>query len=262
VLAGFGLAGAPVELLHPSSKRSWRCGDLVLVRASDPAETAFVSGVLEQLDVEGLRVARPVRSSDGRWVLSGWAAHRFVTGTVQDRFDDVLQLSVAVHAAVADLPRPRVLRARDDATVIADGLTWTAGDHRDLLGDDHGARLFGALADRRAPVELPDQLVHADLLRSVVFAGQAPPALVGLRPVWRPAPWAAAVVVLDAIAHRSASVDLAEQWAGRFPSWSQLLLRALLFRIAEALLDPGSGHPHRLVELLAAAESMAPVLPA
>ena len=74
--------------------------------------------------VERMRLAHPVRSSDGRWVVAGWAACRFVPGTLQPRYDAMVEASLRLHAATAGLPRPRLLDDRDDLSTRAAAAAW------------------------------------------------------------------------------------------------------------------------------------------
>ena len=71
--------------------RTWRCGNTVIKPVSDPAEASWLANTFEQLQVAGVRLARPVRSSDGRWVVAGWSAQRFVSGSPAPRHDEILQ---------------------------------------------------------------------------------------------------------------------------------------------------------------------------
>ncbi len=72
VVAAFGADSAAAEQLPGVSGRVWRRGDIVLRPAGDPVSAAWESGVFESLRISGIRVPRPVRSLDGRWVVGGW----------------------------------------------------------------------------------------------------------------------------------------------------------------------------------------------
>lgn len=259
VLTAFGVAGQQPEQLDGGQGLAWRCGDTVLKPAGLVSEAAWVATTFEHLHVDGVRLARPIRSLDGRWVVGGWTAQRFVAGQPDDRYDDVLRAGDRLHAALADLPRPRFLSERDDLYSWADRLAW--GEITDLdgrLGDGHGAKLYAELAGQRQPVTVASQVVHGDLFGNVLFVASAPPAVIDVTPYWRPVDWAAGVVVVDAIAWGGASTDLIEQQTER-TEWPEMLRRALLFRLGVALAHPRST-AESLVEVLSAAEVIAPHL--
>ena len=258
VLRAFGAPAEPPEHLEGGQGRSWRSGSIVLKPVGDPAEASWMANVVEQLAVGGLRLARPVRSSDGRWVISGWTAHRFVSGSHAPRHEEILQVCVDLHEALAGLPEPKFLRERTGLYSWADRLAWGESEDDGGTGSGHGARLFDALASRRRPVATDNQVVHGDLYNNVLFAGAAPPAVIDLTPYWRPPGWAAGVVVVDAIAWGGAPVELITEW-DRWPDWRQLLLRALLFRMAVSLADRRTA-PSDLVTMLSTAERIEPHL--
>ena len=70
-------------------------------------------------------------------------------------------------------------------------------------------------------------------------AGAAAPGITDIVPYWRPPAWAAAVVVVDALAWGGADDDLVTRWSD-LPEWPQMMLRALLFRLAVHALHPRS----------------------
>ncbi|MCP2168813.1 TIGR02569 family protein [Goodfellowiella coeruleoviolacea] len=235
VRAAFGARAAEPELIDGGP--AWRCGDVALKPAGSPAEAAWVATTLDTLNVPDLRLGRPVRSTDGRWVVGGWAAMKYVSGRAEPRHDEVVAVSVRLHQATADLPRPRFLAARTDVFALADRCAW--GETSVPLDHDRGGRLFDVLAAARRPISLKPQVVHGDLFGNVLFSGSAPPAIIDFVPYWRPAEWAAAVIVVDALAWGGADQGILLRWT-HLPEWPQALLRALLFRLAVHALHPSS----------------------
>ncbi len=168
-------------------------------------------------------------------------------------------MGVALHDALADLPRPKFLDHRDDLYTWADSVSWgdiPADDER--LGSGVGASAFAGLAAGRRPITLPQQVVHGDLTGNVLFAGSAPPAVIDITPYWRPASWATAIVVVDAIAWGGADLDLASV-SQQTPEWRQVLRRALMCRLAVSLGHPRST-PASMVGVLSAVERLMPML--
>ena len=264
VLRAFGAPSAPPDLLEGGQGRTWRCGTIVFKPVDDPVEALWLANVFEQLQVPGVRLARPVRSSDGRWVVSAWSAQRFVSGSPAPRHEEILRASIGLHEALVSVPEPKFLRHRPGLHAWADRLAWgDIDDGEARTGTGHGARLFAGLAADRRPVEAPSQVVHGDLYGNVLFAGLAPPAVVDITPYWRPAGWSAGVIAVDAIAWGGAQVELVTE-LGRWPEleghdWPQLLRRALLFRLAVSLANPATP-PSHLVTMLSTAERIEPFL--
>jgi uncharacterized protein (TIGR02569 family) len=256
VLTAFGLSGVRPAPLGASWEGGWRCGEVVLSMVADNARAAWSARVRETLFVDGVRLARPVRSTDGRYVVSGWRADTFVAGTPEPRHDEVVSASVRLHEATGKLERPRFLTqaptaplADVDVFIAADRAAW---EERPLQSVPAAARvapptadgqrsidLINQLARLRRPTKSPNQLVDGDLYGTVLFAGTAAPGITDITPYWRPASWAAGVIVVDALSWGEADEGLIERW-NALPEWPQMLLRALIFRLAVHALHPRS----------------------
>ncbi len=224
---------------------------------ADHARAAWSAKVRETLFVDGVRLARPVRSTDGRYVVAGWRADTFVAGTPEPRHDEVVSAAVRLHEATAKLERPRFLtqppvRAVDrrrrvhrrrprrlGGTAAALAAAGRDGCRRARPTAQRSVDLINQLAGLRKPTKSPNQLVHGDLYGTVLFAGTAAPGITDITPYWRPASWAAGVVVVDALSWGEADDGLIERWDA-LPEWPQMLLRALMFRLAVHALHPRS----------------------
>lgn len=238
VVAAFGADAFAGERLPGVSGRVWRHGEIVLRPASDPVLAAWAASVFESLRVTEMRVARPVRSLDGRWVVGGWRAERFLSGSPAARFADVVSAAFDMDRALQHVTAPRFVLERSDWYGWADRLSWDSdADPGALLGDSVSSRLWFEIASERATVEARRQVIHGDMFGNVLFAGSAPPAVIDFAPLARPAGFAAALVVVDSIAWGGATTSLALDGLG-VPYWGQLLRRACLFRLAMALTHP------------------------
>ncbi|AMY24702.1 hypothetical protein A3Q41_03411 [Rhodococcoides fascians] len=256
VISTFGLRDVEPAPLGADWDGGWCLGDVVLSPVADHARAAWSAKVRETLTVDGVRLARPVRSTDGRYVVSGWRADTFVAGEPEPRHDEVVSLSMRLHAATAQLERPRFLVqppvapwADVDVFVAADRAAWEAVPLRTARGagapepsssdGKSSLELVKQLATLRKPVESPDQLVHGDLFGTVLFSGSDAPGISDITPYWRPASWAAGVAVVDALSWGDADDGLVGRWDD-LPEWPQMLLRALMFRLAVHALHPRS----------------------
>lgn len=229
---------------------------MVLSQVADHARAAWSAQVRETLFVDGVRLARPVRSTDGRYVVSGWHADTFVAGVPEPRHDEVVSAAIRLHEATGKLERPRFLTrapvapwADVDVFIAADRAAWEERPFKSLPPEaqlapgsadgEQSVDLIKQLAGLRKPTKSPNQLVHGDLYGTVLFAGSAAPGLIDITPYWRPASWAAAVVVVDALSWADADEGLPERWRA-LPEWPQMMLRALMFRLAVHALHPRS----------------------
>ena len=220
VLAAFGL---PVDVPVRPVGRAIIAEHLVLKPVDDESEANWVAETLAALRPDGVRVARPVRSSDGRWVVDGWTASERVAGRNAPRWHDVLSAGVAFHRVVAHLDRPAFLDQRTHLWARADRLAWGEEEV------EQRAPLVDELLSRLRPVEQAPQVVHGDLGGNVLFASGLDPAVIDFSPYWRPSGWALAVVVVDAVVWGRAGFDLVDALPP--DERDQLLARATLFRL-------------------------------
>ncbi|GGC66566.1 TIGR02569 family protein [Hoyosella rhizosphaerae] len=256
VRSTFGLREIEPVSLGDDWDGGWRLNNVVLSPVGDHARAAWSAKVRESLSVDGARVAKPVRATDGRYVVSGWRADAYMEGSPEPRHDEVVSLSVRLHAALARLEKPRFITQPPvapfsdiDVFVAADRAAWEPVPLRDprrtgLLDMskpeiEKSLDLLKHLGEQRKPVNLPGQLVHGDLFGTVLFAQTEAPGITDINPYWRPVPWAAAVVVVDSLSWGGADEGLIERWDA-MQEWPQMLLRALMFRVAVHALHPRS----------------------
>jgi uncharacterized protein (TIGR02569 family) len=241
VLRAFGGDGPPTPLTGGRGL-AWRAGSIV-VKPADASEEflAWQVKTLGQAGADQLRVAVPRRSAGGAFVLDGWMASEFCAGSHQPgRWLDIVAVADRLHVALASVPRPAFDRGRDDPWANADRVAWGEASVTPFLQVPHVARLAGLLA----PVHDPSQVIHGDLTGNVLFADPLPPAIIDFAVYWRPAAYARAIVVADALAWEGATPDdLAPATSGE--GFGQLLARALLARIVTDWLADAQSAPAR-----------------
>jgi len=268
VRGAFGVTDGRAVPVVAGSGTGWlvsTSGAAVVLRpVADTALANWSARVREELDVTGLRVALPVRSTDGRHVVSGWRADRVVSGRPEARADETIAWSARINAALADVepPRPATRPARrpwaeTDLFAFAEAAAWDGDPEHDLAPgmEDRGtpfathraAALLGAtgLIRHRRPVGIPvTGVVHGDLARGLLFDSSAEPALTDVVPYARPTSWSAAVVAIDHLSWGTADIGVLGRWR-HLEQWPQMVLRAAVFRLAVHALHPGS-RPHAM----------------
>jgi uncharacterized protein (TIGR02569 family) len=241
VLAAFGARETPTPL-EGGRGIAWRAGTIVLKPVDTSEESlAWQRDVLGEIRTEGFRISLPERSITGAFVVDGWSASTFCVGRHEPRrWTDVIAVGRLLHRALEDVPRPAFLSSRSDPWAIAERAAWGDNPLAPYRDAPHVARLEASLA----PVDAPSQLIHGDLTGNVLFADPLPPAIIDLSPYWRPAEFASAIVVADALAWEGAGASELRS-AFDIDSFGQLLARALLFRIlTDVIVDPGGVRAH------------------
>jgi uncharacterized protein (TIGR02569 family) len=231
VLAAFGSAGDLVPLAGGRGL-AWRVGDLVFKPADlAPDELTWQADMLPTVHDSDIRLSIPQRASTGELVVDGWTAWSYLPGEHREgRWSEVIAVGDRFHAAVAGLARPAFIAARTDPWAIGDRVAWgevPVDPYRDV---PHVARLVEHLAS----VDARSQLIHGDLGGNVLFADGLPPGIIDLSLYWRPAPFASAIVVADALVWEGADRSLLDSVAD-VDDFGQMLVRALLYRLVAAV---------------------------
>ena len=231
VLAAFGSPGDPVAIPGGEGP-AWSAGDLVFKRAPGGDEWRWLGEHLPSVREEGFRLAKPVAALDGRWIVDGWGAVVRLPGAqpTTPRWAEVLALSDRVHLEMRPLPRPAFIDRRTHPWSVGDRVAW------DDVASPVPHDLLDRLLSLRRPVDLASQLIHGDLTGNVLFAEGQPPAVIDPTMYWRPAAYASAIVVGDAVRWHGA--DAAELLAAvaHVDAFPQLYVRACVFRLVAALL--------------------------
>ena len=230
-LAAFGAGGEPVRLAGGQGT-TWRVGDLVLKPVGDPVAHAWVCDAQATWPARAtVRVPEPVRSAAGAWQHAGWGAHRWLDGATARAGDDPDRFRRCVddfHAAAAGLAPPAFLAERDDPWSFGERVAFEGAEP---CGSTEVVRLIERATAALEPVGALSQVVHGDLGGNVLWTDGRPPAVIDWSPYFRPPGWALAVVAMDAVCWEGAAPSLLDQWAD-VPDWDQLLLRAVVYRLA------------------------------
>jgi uncharacterized protein (TIGR02569 family) len=208
---------------------AFRCGDIVLKPCRSTVEASWVAQLHLEIQQAGFRLPRPVRTTKGDWIAEGWQAWAFVEGIHRtDRWRDVITTCRTFHNAMRNIARPAFLGTRGDPFSRADRIAWS-----EEPANCH-PRITPVLEHLRSlvePSDLSNQVIHGDMSENVLFAADLPPAVIDFSPFWRPADYALAIVVVDALDWCGADESIL-QWVDDTPEMYQLMVRAEIFRIA------------------------------
>ncbi len=210
VLTSFQADDSHPSPLGPEWGNGTRFGRMVIAEA--PAHATWSSKLREKVTVPGVRVVRPVRTTDGRFTVAGYRASDFVEGEPGHRVDEAIAAALRFDEAVAYFPAPAL--DRDDAWVRADRAVWAA----------HPEYVKGG------------QLSHADFFGCCIFDGSLPPALTDIVPAEGPRPhgYSAALTLIDGLLADAVDDAVLNRWS-HIPDLLFLCERALEYRTSLAM---------------------------
>ena len=205
--------------------------DIVFKPAPDNEETNWIADFYTKTKIQGIRLPAPVTNHDGHYVTGGWQAWKYLEG--QHNFDDwtkVIEICKQFHEGIKHLPEPAFFKNRDqNPWVIADKAAWG-----EIIIDFHPdlTPIINKLQKQLKPVCAQSQLIHGDFGGNVLFSQGKDPLVIDFSPYWRPASFAVAVVIADAVVWNNAGLDFAEKYCHN-NNMIQYILRAELRRVIE-----------------------------
>lgn len=236
VLSAFNASMSQPEKMSAAWDYGWRMSDVVFARATDIA--AWSAKLRLKLEVPGARVVRPMRATDGRFVVGGWKANHHVPGELSKRVDETAALALRWDEVM--LEQQEQVPQRDDVFAQAEEIAWkeTGEGYQEL------------------PANRPLVIGHADLLGTTIYSGSKPPTIVDVIPTAAPRPkgYSAALVIVDGLIAAACDDGICDRFA-HVPSIDQLLLRAVAYRRHVNNLHPESksytrSHIERVEEYL------------
>ncbi|KAK9323671.1 hypothetical protein V1517DRAFT_88716 [Lipomyces orientalis] len=231
VLDAFGVEGQAVRASEGMGT-SFFVGNAVFKHVANEhqAQAVWCATVFDGLQVDGVRIPRPLSSRDGRYVVDGWAASEFVSGDTgpAGRWEQIMATSRALHKALLRIPCPGFIRQRVSPWATADRVAW---DEVTIAPLEELRQPFERLNSIKQSIDHdPPQIIHADLAGNILFSDDLDPAVIDFSPSWRPAAYGDAIVVADGLVWYGGEESLIDL-GGTTRDFLQLLVRALIFRL-------------------------------
>lgn len=223
VQSGFHVEPGTPEPAGPAWDHGWRVGTVVFSRALSADAAAWSAKTREKLRVDGLRIARPIRATDGRYVVSGWRASNHIDGQLARRVDEAVHAALRLDDAMSGLEIPGFARENAEDP-------FTRADRAVRSGDPGGSGLAERLMTRMTAIDAPTQVCHGDLLATLLFSGHQAPAVTDLVAVAHPHGYTAALTMVDGLLAGAVDSGVIDRF-DHLPGLEQLLLRALCYRV-------------------------------
>lgn len=243
----FHSSDEPAQALPAAWDYGWRVGNLVFAQVANYERSVSSARIRQDLQVEGLRIARPVRAADGRFTSSGWRASQYVPGQVLARVDETVAAALRLDEAFREVDIPDSFKDIDfnDVFSVSDHLAWSRQPQTALAFDteiaaqDTAQQLLEMLSPYFAEVNAPMQVCHADMFATTIYAGNQAPTVTDFVGVARPYGYSAALAIVDALIAEATELSIVQRY-DHIPEFSQLIVRALAYRILVHGLHPES----------------------
>ena len=276
VVAAFG--GDPSNLEHQAGGITgtvWRAGDVVLKpHDGDEEKAVWCAVALDAIDEDGFRVARPVRSSSGDWMVDGWTAHRWVPGEHRtDRWFELIDAARAFHVALPKAiaragldPQPAWQDRADHMYALAERAAFFGGPiAREVLQLPGTAEQYHRAVAAGPPLTpehaARSQLIHGDPASNALWDDDtAPPYLIDMSPSWRPADTLDAQILVEAVLWFAQPVELLDPLAATTDGRAaiaracayRLFTRALVSHLTDEERVKGTARYARILDYIGA----------
>lgn len=262
VFDAFSISHSARQKLVKQTNSKFRLDKMVLAKISDNAKGTWSSLIRENLLINQMVIAKPVRSSDGRFVVSNWKVDIYPEGTPQRNVLDLTYIARLLNKELKLAEKPDFLRkapfnigSYTDIFQIADSIAFSSNPEKVLSNyqnfinqsemSEKFLRIFRELLSLRRSIELANQITVLDLFGNTSVDSTGTSVVVDLIPYFRPANYAIACIVVDSLiwdpgtSNHLLNIPLNDNNAPKaFPEWEQLLLRAMLFKLLVFLLHP------------------------
>lgn len=229
ILEAFNANGTP-QLLSGGQGTTWLVGDIVLKPVGNIAETLYVADVMESIVEDGFRVARPIKTIEGKWLYKNWCAYNRIDGEhVKARWDEKIALCKRFHNALSTYPKPEYLDKQTDRYAVADRIAW---QELPIKADEKSMPVLEKLVNLLRPIQVTNQLIHGDFTGNILFREGQLPAVIDFVAYWRPEDYAIAIMIADAIVWEGADESIFDL-VSDIPEIVQLVIRAEIGRIMQ-----------------------------
>jgi uncharacterized protein (TIGR02569 family) len=218
-------------LLQGGRGQTYRVGNIVIKPTINHFETEEMAHILFQLPHSNeVRFPKPVQSIQGNWVEDGFEAWSWLEGKEEDgRYADKIKICDAFSKLFVGVNKPKFIDAKTDSWAMADRVGW---DEITAEYEPEFQKMIDVIRSKLKPVTLEQQIIHGDIVGNIIFNEKEGPAVIDVTLYWRPADYAKALLVLEAICWENADVST-YQLIKDVEHLEYLMYRAALVKIAE-----------------------------
>lgn len=196
IAEAFGINPEITLLPGGADLKTFRSGSIVLRYLGNDAQEAgnWNAELFDHIKEDRFRVAKPIKTKNGLWIVKGWVAEQFLEGrqATEDDLPSIINAVSKFHEALDGISLPNYRKQEHTVWDRAD--LWAWGEVPKEIDPKLHEIIYGLL-NLRKPVDLTNQLIHGDLnLNNVLIADNQPPAIIDLAPYWRPVEFAYAVM--------------------------------------------------------------------
>lgn len=224
----FALEGKAMPL-EGGQATSMRFDDVVIKPVDDPAYYNFASHIFYDLKPNGYRISKPLKTSDGKFIVDGYGASEFKDGKHDfHRLDNILDVSQKLHQdlqGLKDYPLPKT----NNPWAYAHEVLWR-DEQIPQNWHKQTDQLISFILNSLVEINLPHQIIHSDIGGNVLFHDYLLPLVIDFSPTYAPYAYANAIAVCDNIAWGEYDLNALELLQP-FSHYQEMIKYAVAFRV-------------------------------
>lgn len=239
VLKAFNLGGELVPL-KGGQNTSIRVDSAVLKPVEDVSRCERLLSLIDPIQPDGYRLAKPIRNNNGTFVYKGWSCTRFEKGReAKGRIQEKLRVSRLFHRDISHIPI-RDLPPADDPWAKAHRIAWQADPLPQQMPEVAREVIRHLLQSVTLNDRYDAQIVHGDLAGNILFDEVLEPLIIDFSPTAAPIEYAEAILVCDCVAWQGSELsDIRLLPYNAF--YKEMIIRAIVFRLAVAAMFSEGG---------------------
>jgi hypothetical protein len=240
IIDSFDLKGDIVPLMG-GQNTSVKINNAVLKPVDDVKHYEWLLNLIYNINPQRYRLSKPLRNKSGKFVSDGWICTRFEPGhEIRGCIQEKLRISRLFHR---DLSNESILDFPDtnNPWSKAHRVAWQIDDLPNGLPKETHGVIYDLLKRIIPKGNNKMQIVHSDLSGNILFDEALDPLIIDFSPTIAPVEYAEAILVCDCIAWQESKISEIELLPQN-GIYTEMIIRAILFRLSVAALF--SGHDH------------------
>lgn len=230
ILNLFNLSGDIVPL-SGGQNTSVKVSNAVLKPIDDIHHSEWILNIIYNINPQGYRVSKPIRSKYGTFVSRGWACTQFEVGKdIKGRIEEKLLVSRLFHHDLSSINFTDIPHT-DNPWTKGHRIAWQIDELPGELPKETQEKISDLLSRVSLKERYKVQIVHGDLSGNILFDQVLSPLVIDFSPTIAPVEYAEAILVCDCIAWQGSKVSEIDL----FPDdelYKEMIIRAIIFRLA------------------------------
>ncbi|MCM3697966.1 RIO1 family regulatory kinase/ATPase [Paenibacillus macerans] len=239
ILNSFNLCGDIIPLTG-GQNTAVRVGNAVLKPVDDINHCEWLLNIIYNLNPQGYRLSKPIKSKYGTFVYRGWACTQYEMGKdTKGRIEEKLHVSRLFHRDLSSI-NFHDFPYTENPWSKGHRIAWQIDELSRGLPRETREIIISILRMVSLKEQYNMQIVHGDLSGNILFDEAMSPLVIDFSPTIAPVEYAEAILVCDCIARQGSKVSEIDLLPND-KLYREMIIRAIIFRLTvSAIFSKGN----------------------